>query len=119
MTGPRSPCPIDAATPGPSARPPGAAWPFTCAEQSNQMKRIIFTSVVLLVAVAGCGPLASEDPARKLEGEWVIVELNENGKSVAIPKDTKLTVVIKDQRWYRGQEGGGGTATNEGTSSVR
>jgi uncharacterized protein (TIGR03067 family) len=83
------------------------------------MNKTIFISAALLIAVAGCGISSSEDPARKLEGEWAIVELNENNKPVAIPRDTKFTVNIKDQRWYRGQEGGAMAATNEGASAVR
>jgi len=82
------------------------------------MNRTIFAPAALLVALVGCGP-PSDNPAQKLEGEWVIVELHEKGKSVPMPKDTKLTLSIHDQRWGRGQEGGATTATNEGMSSVR
>jgi uncharacterized protein (TIGR03067 family) len=83
------------------------------------MNKTIFIWAALLVAAAGCGTSSSGDPARKLEGEWIIVDLNENGKSAPPTGGTRFTVTIKDQRWYRGQEGGGSAATNEGASAVR
>src|SRR4051812_12800130 len=101
---------------GPSL-PGGARDLFTPgASQMNKTFLVINAAAALLItAAAGCHRSPSADPARQLEGEWNVIELNENGTPIPLTDGVKVTVTIKDKKYSRAQEGAG-SAKNEGIS---